>query len=85
MDRLLKLSKLETEPNSPDAGLVFKHWLQTFQRFFRAAREIYKKEHEESQFDAYGLLINYLAPTIYRYVEETEDYVEAIGLLKKSS
>ena len=61
--------------------LIFKHWLQTFQRFRTAAR-LAQPENERENFDSYGLLVNYLAPNVFPYIEETESYDRAIEILK---
>ena len=81
MDKLLKPSKVEMDPHSPDAKLIFKHWLQTFQRFCTAAR-LAQPENERDNFDSYGLLVNYLSPNIFPYIEETDSYNRAIEILK---
>jgi len=83
MDKLLKPSKLDVDPYSPDAGLVFKHWFSTFQRFRTAARAA-QSENEKDNFDSYGLLVNYLAPAILPYIKETENYDTAIETLKQT-
>ena len=83
MDKLLRPSKLEVDPHSPDAGIVFKHWLQTFQRFRLAAKDA-QPENERDRFDSYGLLVNYLAPRVFPYVEETDNYETAIEILKRT-
>ena len=81
MDKLLKPSKVEMDPHSPDAELIFKHWLQTFQRFCTAAT-LAQPENEQDNFDSYGLLVNYLSPNIFPYIEETDSYNRAIEILK---
>jgi len=71
MDKLLKPSKQDLDPHSPDAGLFIEHWLSAFQRFQTAARAA-QSENERDNFDSYGLLVNYLAPAVFPYIEETE-------------
>ena len=70
MDKLLKSGKLEVEPHAPEAGLIFKHWLQTFQRIRQAARDA-QPEAAGDAFNLYGLLVNHLAPNGFPLVEET--------------
>ena len=83
MDKLLRPSKLEVDPHSPHAGIVFKHWLQTFQRFRLAAKDA-QPENERDRFDSYGLLVNYLVPRVFPYVEETDNNETAIEILKRT-
>ena len=81
MDKLLRPAKLEVDPHAPETELIFKHWLQTFQRFRQAARNA-QPEANRDGFDLYGLLVDYLASNVFPLVEETEDYYRAISTFK---
>ena len=84
MERLLKPKDLTTEPTDPDASRCFKHWLATFQNFIDSVTStIEENENAEArQRDKRRLLINFLSPAIYPYVEDSNTYDEAIQTLK---
>ena len=56
MDRLLRPSKFEADPNAPDSKQVFKHWQKTFKRFVAAVEN--GRDVNDFEIDKYGLLIN---------------------------
>ena len=84
MDRLLKPKDLTTEPTDPDASRCFKHWLATFQNFIDSVTSTNEENEnaEARQRDKRRLLINFLSPAIYPYVEDSNTYDEAIQTLK---
>jgi len=81
MERL-RPTKLDVDSNAPDARQTFKHWLHTLEHFLIAAENA--KSEKEPPLDKYGLLINYLAPIVYTYVEGVSSYEEGIGILKRA-
>ena len=82
MDRLLKPEKLDANPNDLDAKLTFKHWLRTFERFITAVDE--RRAENDPNTDKYGILVNYVSPKVYEYIEETTEYEQALTLLKRA-
>ena len=84
MDCLLKPKDLTTEPTDPDASRCFKHWLATFQNFIDSVTSTNEENEnaEARQRDKRRLLINFLSPAIYPYVEDSNTYDEAIQILK---
>lgn len=82
MDRLLKPEKLNANPNDSSSRLVFKHWLRTFERFITTVEE--RQGEDDPAVDRYGLLVNYVSPTVYQYIEDTTEYEQALNLLKRA-
>ena len=82
MDRLLRPAKLEADPNAPDSKQVFKHWRKTFERFVAALEN--GRDVNDPEIDKYGLLINYISSSVYNYIEETNNYGQAITLLERA-
>jgi len=80
MERLLRPTKHDVDPNAPDARQSL-HWLRTLEHFAIAAEAA--RSEEEPPLDKYGLLINYLAPIVYAYVEDVSSYEEGISILKR--
>ena len=76
MDKLLKPNNLDISPNDSEAPATFKYWLATFEKFLE---EVEKKVEE---VDKQALLINFLSPTVYPYVEDHNTYDCALGALK---
>ena len=82
MDRLLRPTKLEADPNAPDSKQVFKHWRKTFERFVAAVAN--DRDVNDPEIDKYGLLINYVSSSVYNYIEETNNYGHAMTLLERA-
>ena len=62
-------------------GVVFTTTCKTFQRFRTVAR-LAQTKNERKNFDSYELLVNYLAPNVFAYIEKTESNDRAIEILK---
>ena len=73
MDRVLKPDKLDTDPNSSVSAKEWKHWFRTFNNFLGALTEP----------DKFAILINFVSPRIYEYIENSGNYDEAIATLEK--
>jgi len=82
MESLFRPTKLDVDPNAPDARQTFKHRLRILEHFLIAAEAA--RSEEEPPFDKYGLLINYLGPSVYVYVEDVSSYKEGICILKRA-
>ena len=78
----MRPAKLEADPNASDSKQVFKHWRKTFERFVAAVEN--GRDVNDPEIDKYGLLINYVSPSVYNYSEETNDYGQAITLLERA-
>jgi len=72
----MSILMLQTRDRRLNTGCVL---LNTFVVAAEAARS-----EEEPPLDKYGLLINYLAPSVYAYVEDVSSYEEGIGILKRA-
>ena len=70
------INNLDISPNDSEAPATFKYWLATFEKFLE---EVEKKVEE---VDKQALLINFLSPTVYPYVEDHNTYDSALGALK---
>ena len=81
LERLLRPTKLDVDPDAPDARQTLKYWLRTLEHFLTAAEAAVSGE--ESPLDKYGLLMNYLAPSVCAYVGDVSSYEEGIGILKR--
>ena len=78
----MRPAKLEADPNAPDSKQIFKHWQKTFERFVAAVENSHNKN--DPDIDKYRLLINYVSSSIYNYIEETNNYGQAITLLERA-
>ena len=82
MERLLRPAKLDVDPNAANSSQVYRHWLKTFQRFISAVEAI--RNLEDRATDKYGLLVNFLSPEVYAYVEEITNCDSALVLLERT-
>ena len=78
MDKLLRPNNLDipVSPNDSNAPATFKYWLATFRTFLQ---EVEKKVED---VDKKTLLINFLSPAVYLYVEDCDTYEAALEVLK---
>ena len=74
MDKLLQPESLDADPSSGEAAKVWVHWKRTFQNFLAVL--------PPDTLDRIGILMNYLTPKIYQYVEDCRDYPAAIETLQ---
>jgi len=77
MDRFLNPDKLCADPESSAAEKEYRHWLRTFQNFLTQVRE-----STEGEVDELSILVNYVSPNVYAYIEESETYANALELLQ---
>lgn len=75
MDKLLKPERLDIDINSSNAAHQWTHWNRTFKNFLEAAKV-------EEDKDKLNLLINYVSPAIFEYINECVTYEDAINILK---
>ena len=73
MDKILRPERLECDPSSPHASQDWSHWLRTFQNFL-ATLGVEPSEK-------LNILINFVAPTIYEFIKEEQDFDGALKTL----
>jgi hypothetical protein len=74
MDKVLRPECLETDPNSNTAATEWQHWKRTFENFLSVL--------PRERLDKFGVLTNFVSPTVFQYIEESEDYTAAIAILE---
>ena len=72
MDRVLKPDKLDADPSSALAAKEWKHWHRTFANFLGAL----------TNPDELSILINYVSPRIFEYIENQTTFADAIAVLE---
>ena len=87
----MRPERLDINPHAPDAGRVFRYWLRSFELFLEALRDERQAEVGRTSSDtSFGepknlrLLLTFLSPTTFEYVEEAQSYDEAIKILEKT-
>ncbi|XP_046855944.1 uncharacterized protein LOC124449046 [Xenia sp. Carnegie-2017] len=66
METLLKLQRLDLDPNSPSAAKEWKHWLRTFNYFIQECGNKAPNKHRT--------LINYVSHSVCYYIEDCQDF-----------
>ena len=84
MDKLLKPKDLDIAPTDPDAPATFKYWLATFETFLEAVVASQRAVNPDAAVDRKALLINMLSPIVYPYVEDCQNYEDALDVLKRT-
>ena len=91
MDKHLRPTRFETEPNTTNAEKEWRHWYRTFVNFLDV---VYPPQQQAApaapaaltaaqlQAKKLGTLINYISASIYDYVAEAPDYDSAITILE---
>ncbi|KAK3726270.1 hypothetical protein QZH41_003048 [Actinostola sp. cb2023] len=74
MDKVLRPERLETDPNSVGASKEWIHWKRTFENFLSVL--------SDKDVNKFGVLINFISPSIFQYVEECTTYEYAIEVLQ---
>ncbi|XP_045132103.1 uncharacterized protein LOC123518976 [Portunus trituberculatus] len=75
MDKFLRPDRFDADPNSSGAASEWKHWYRTFNNFLEAIAS-----HKP---DKLKTLVNYVAPRVYEYIADSDDYDSAITTLEK--
>ena len=73
MDKILKPSRLDTDPSSPTAAKEWKHWYRTFMNFI--------KESGDSAPNKLRALVNCVSLNVYELIEDCES---AVAKLERS-
>ena len=72
MNRVLKPDKLDADPSSSLAAKEWKFWHQTFANFLG----------ELINPDALSILINFVSPRIFEYIENQTTFADAMAVLE---
>ncbi len=75
MSKALKPSRLDVDPNSPNAAKLWKHWKRTFDNFIA--------ECGDTAPDKFRSIINFISADVYEYVEECSTYDEVVTTLER--
>ena len=74
MDKVLKPDRFECLPNAPDATKRWRHWLVTFDNFVNSL--------PQENINKLQILINYVSLDVYDLITESNDFDEALSVLK---
>ena len=74
MEKLLRPSRLDIDPNSPMASKEWRHWYRTFTNFIL--------ECGENAPDKLRTLVNYVSHSVFEYIEDCTTYESAIAILQ---
>ncbi len=69
MDKVLRPDRFEAVPNSGTAATEWHHWKRTFENFLSVL--------PEGGLDKFRVLTNFVSPTVFQYIEESENYTAA--------
>ncbi|XP_068205852.1 uncharacterized protein [Palaemon carinicauda] len=73
MAKLLKPSRLDTDPSSSNAAIEWKHWHRTFTHFI--------EENGDAAPDKLRALVNCVSSSVYELIEDCSTFVGAIAKL----
>ena len=73
MDKVLRPERFCTDPSSIGASKSWIHWRRTFENFLAVLKQ--------EGLDKFGVLTNFISPTVFEYVEGCADYESAIATL----
>ena len=95
MDRYLRPSRFDGDPNTAGSDKQFKHWLKTFQNFVKTVKSANVtattatagEEADAAAEDVTDVelitLINYVAANVYDYIADCTSYAEATTTLSR--
>ncbi|GFR60866.1 hypothetical protein ElyMa_003542200, partial [Elysia marginata] len=75
MDRHLRPAVLTTDPSSPDALKTWRHWKRTFDFFLKSLPTTPAP-------NKLATLVNFVGPSIYELIAESDSYETAIKVLE---
>ena len=76
MEKVLRPERLDVSPNTVDAPRAWRHWLATFENFIESL------QRPDENLEKLRILINFVAPEIYKLFSDFNNYDEAIAKLK---
>ena len=74
MDKVLRPDRFEADPISGTPATEWHHWKQTFENFLSVL--------PEEGLDKFRVLTNFVSPTVFQYIKESENYTAAITTLE---
>ncbi|XP_020901303.1 uncharacterized protein LOC110239892 [Exaiptasia diaphana] len=74
IDKVLRPERFNADPSSAGASKSWIHWCRTFENFLAVLTE--------EDLDKFGVLTNFISPTVFEYVEGCTDYKSAIEALQ---
>ena len=74
MDKLLRPTRLDSDPSSSTAEKDWLHWIRTFDNFVSVL--------PAESLNKLQVLTNYVSPQIFEYIEHCERYDDAVATLK---
>ena len=83
MDKHLRPSRFECEPNASNAEKQWKHWYRTYENFINSINFAPETTNEERDQQKLSTLINYVSPSVYEFIAEAPNYVRAINILRE--
>eukprot|EP00795_Rhopilema_esculentum_P015971 gene15971-7303_t len=75
MSKALQPSRLDVDPNAPNAAKQWKHWKRIFNNFIT--------ECEETATDIFRSIINFISADVFDYVKECTTYDAVVTTLEK--
>ena len=96
MDKHLRPSRFETEPNASNAEKAWKHWYRTFTNFLKSltttqqtatteggdAGDNAGQVEAQNQANKLELLTNYISENVFDYIMEAETFDAAVAILE---
>lgn len=83
MEKLLRPSRLDIDPNSSTAANEWRHWHKTFTNFIEDCTDKASQTKGCKPPNKLRTLINCVSHSVYQYIEECTTYDDAISTLKK--
>ncbi|XP_065055331.1 uncharacterized protein LOC135683878 [Rhopilema esculentum] len=74
MDKILRPERFNADPSDSGARKSWIHWKRTSENFLAVLGE--------ADIDKFGVLTNFVSPTVYEYIEECTTYGSAIETLQ---
>ncbi len=74
MEQLLKPERFDVDPTCVGAEAKWKHWNRTFSNFITQVKDM-------TEVNKLQLLCNYVSASVYTYINECENYSDAIAVL----
>ena len=71
------------EKNDSNAASVFKYWIAAFESVLQAVETGQAAVDPSVEVNRRGLLVKFLTPSVYQYIEDCETYEAAVAELKR--
>ena len=73
MEKVLRPERFSVDPSASGASKSWIHWRRTFENFIAVLRE--------EDLNKFGVLTNFISPSVFEYIEECDTYESAIETL----